>query len=89
MTKQPGIGHNSVSGDRIKAFIDRIEKLEVEKKSAIDDIKEVYSEAKSQGFETKIIRKLIAIRKANLEKRREEAELLELYASAIQLDLGF
>ena len=72
-----------VSGQRLKSFIDRIEKLEEEKKVIAEDIKDVYGEAKATGFEAKIIRKIVSLRKANLEKRREEQELLELYMCAI------
>lgn len=85
-----GVGHNSeVSGARIKAFVERVERLEEEKKAISEDVRDVYSEAKAQGFEPKILRKLVSIRKVNLEKRREEQELLQLYASAMQLELGF
>ncbi len=84
------IGHNSgeVSGAKLKAFIERVERLEEEKKAAAEDIKEVYSEASGAGFEPKIMKKIVSLRKANLEKRREEAELTRLYAAAIgQADL--
>lgn len=83
--KQPGVGHNSgeVSGQRLNAFIQRIERMEEEKKALAEDIRDIYAEAKATGFEPKIIRKLVSLRKANLEKRREEAELLNLYMSAI------
>ena len=86
-----GVGHNSgeATGTILKSFIERIERLEEEKKAAAEDIRDVYSEIKSAGFEPKIIRKLIARKKQNAEKRKEEQELLELYASAMQLDLGF
>lgn len=83
MTEESKIGHNSVSGDRLKSFIERVERLEEEKKAAGEDIKDVYSEAKVAGFEPKILKKIVALRKQNLEKRREERELLELYAAAI------
>lgn len=73
----------NVSGARLKSFLERIERLEEEKKGLGDDIKDVYSEAKGTGFEPRIMRKIISLRKTNLEKRREEAELLELYMSAI------
>lgn len=84
------IGHNSqgtVTGERLKSFIERIERLEDEKSMLGEDIKDVYAEAKGVGFDPKIIRKLVQIRKANLEKRKEEAALLEVYASAIQMEL--
>lgn len=89
--KAAGVGHNSgeVSGARIKAFVERVERLEEEKKAISEDVRDVYSEAKAQGFDAKILRKLVSIRKVNLEKRREEQELLQLYASAMQLELGF
>ena len=72
-----------VAGERLKAFIERIERLEAEKKVIAEDIKEVYGEAKVTGFEPKIIRKIISFRKMELQKRREENELLDLYMSAI------
>lgn len=72
-----------VSGQRLKSFIERVERLEEEKKALAEDIRDVYSEAKATGFEPKIIRKIVSLRKTNLEKRREEQELLDLYMSAI------
>ena len=72
-----------VAGERLKSFIERIERLETEKKVIAEDIKEVYGEAKATGFEPKIMRKIISFRKIELNKRREENELLELYMSAI------
>lgn len=72
-----------VSGKRLKSFIERVERLEEEKKAIAEDIRDVYSEAKSVGFEPKIMRKIVSLRKSNLEKRREEQELLDLYMAAI------
>lgn len=83
----PGIGHNvktgEVSGSRLKSFIERVERMEQERKAINEDIKDIYSEAKATGFEPKIMRKIVALRKQNLEKRREESEIMELYMSAI------
>lgn len=73
----------NVSGARLKSYLERIERLEEEKKALAEDIRDVYGEAKALGFEPKIIRKIVSLRKTNLEKRREEQELLELYMSAI------
>jgi len=73
----------NVSGARLKSFLERIERLEEEKKALSEDIRDVYAEAKGTGFEPKIMRKIISLRKANVEKRREEQELLDLYMSAI------
>lgn len=72
-----------VAGQRLKSFIDRIENLLEEKQALMDDIKDVYAEAKGVGFETKIIRRIIKLRKMEPEKRREEDELLDLYMAAI------
>ena len=72
-----------VSGQRLKSFIERVERLEEERKTFTEDIRDVYSEAKSTGFEPKIIRKIVSMRKQNLEKRREESEILDLYMAAI------
>jgi uncharacterized protein (UPF0335 family) len=81
------IGHNSVAGDQLRLIIERVEKLEDEKQDIMEFIKSVYGEAKAVGFDTKIIKKLVALRKKDADTRREEATLLDLYASAIGLDL--
>ena len=75
-----------VSGKRLKAFIERLERLEEEKTALAEDMKEVYAEAKGVGFDTKTIRKLIRLRKMDAEKRQEEDALLELYKAAIGLE---
>ena len=79
------IGHNSVAGDRIKAFIERVERLEEEKKSIAEDIKEVYAEAKGVGFDVKTIKTIVKMRKIEEQKRAEEQALLETYMNAIQM----
>lgn len=75
-----------VSGQRLKAFIERVERLEEEKAGLAEDIKDIMAEAKGVGFDTKTMRKVIRLRKMDKEKRREEEELLELYKSAIGLE---
>lgn len=72
-----------VSGNRLKAFIERVERLEEERKAISEDVRDVYGEAKGTGFDPKIMRKIVALRRTNLERRREEQELLDLYMSAI------
>lgn len=72
-----------ISGERLGSFIERIENLEQRKDAITEDIKEVYLEAKGTGFDTKIIRQIVRLRKIELEKRRESDELLELYKAAI------
>lgn len=68
---------------QLAALIERIEKLEIEKKAISDDIKEVYAEAKAEGFDTKIMKKVIAARKKTAEEREEEAQLLATYLAAL------
>lgn len=75
-----------VSGQRLKAFIERVERLEEEKAALSEDIKDIYAESKAVGFDTKIIRKVIRLRKMDKEKRQEEEQLLELYKAAIGLE---
>jgi len=72
-----------VAGQRLRSFIERIENLEEEKAALMEDIKEVYAEAKGVGFDSKTMRKIVSLRKKDTEKRREEEELLDLYKSAI------
>ena len=71
---------------RLKSFIERVERLEEEKAAISEDIKEVFGEAKSVGFDVKTMRKVIRLRKMETDKRREEEELLELYKSAVGLE---
>ena len=75
-----------IAGDRLKSFIERIERLEEEKASIAGDVKEVYAEAKAQGFDTKILRKVVAIRKRDAAERREEEEILDLYLQALGMN---
>lgn len=74
---------NSVSKDELENFIKRIENLEEEKTNINNDIKEVYSELKGRGFDTKIIKKIVVLRKKDPEKRQEEQTVLELYMEAL------
>lgn len=72
-----------VGGARLLSFIERIERLEEEKAALMEDIKEVYAEAKGVGFDVKTIRKVVSLRKMDGEKRRETEELLDLYKAAV------
>ena len=74
---------NSVDAGHLRAFIERIERLEEEKRAIADDIKEVYAEAKGTGYDIKIIRKIISLRRQDRDKRKEEEEILDLYLSAL------
>ena len=68
---------------RLKSVIERIERLEEDKAGIAGDIKEVYAEAKGEGFDVKVIRKIVRLRKQDKVKRLEEEALLDLYISAI------
>lgn len=80
------IGHNSgntdvggIAGDRLRSFCERIERLEEEKEALVADIREVYSEAKGTGFDTKVLRQIIKLRKMETSARQEQEEILDVY----------
>jgi uncharacterized protein (UPF0335 family) len=77
----PDVG--GIAVERLKSFIERIERLEEEKRVLASDIKEVYAEAKGTGFEPKIMRQIIKIRKKDKEEVDEEESLLDLYKRAL------
>ena len=74
---------NSTAQTRLKTIIERVERLEEEKAGIANDIKEVFAEAKGEGFDVKILRKVIRLRKQDKAKRQEEEAILDLYLSAI------
>ena len=74
---------DAIAPDLLRSFVERIEHLEEEKASIAGDIKEVYLEAKAQGFEVKIIRKIVALRRRDAAEWREEQEILEIYLNAL------
>lgn len=82
------IGHNSdgaVEGDQLKSIVERIERLEEEKKDIATDIGEVYAEAKSAGYQTKIIRKIVARRKRDADEVAEEEAIFDLYLQSLDM----
>ena len=74
-----------VAADQLRLFIERIERLEEEKKGIADDIKDVYAEAKANGFDTKTMRRVVALRKLETHTRQEMDALLETYRQALGL----
>lgn len=74
---------NSIDSGHLKAFIERIERLEEEKRALAEDIKDVYAEAKGVGYDVKIMRKIVSLRRQDHHKRKEEEEILDLYLSAL------
>lgn len=79
-----GQADKGVSAQRLKSFIQRIERLEEEKKSLTADTREVYAEAKSGGFDPKIMRKVISLRKLDKAERQEQEALMQVYLDAIE-----
>lgn len=73
----------TVAAGQLRSFIERIERLEEEKKTIADDIKEVFAEAKGTGFDTKAMRTLIRLRKKDQAERQEEEAILDLYMAAL------
>lgn len=94
-TDNAGIGHNSgetrkspkvggpISADRLKSLVERIEKLDEERKAISGDIRAIYSEAKGVGYDTKTIRKVVALRKLDAADRDEQSALLDTYCHAL------
>jgi uncharacterized protein (UPF0335 family) len=74
-----------IAGDRLRSLIERIERLEEEKANIGNDIKDVYSEAKSAGFDTKIMKTIIKLRKMNAADRDEQEFLIETYCKALDM----
>ena len=74
---------DSLNKDQLLGYIDRIERMDEDKRAISEDIKEIYTEVKSAGYETKIVRKIISIRRKTKEQRQEEETLLDLYMQSI------
>lgn len=88
---EPSIGHNSGSEapaaqfarDQLKSYIERIERLEEQKKAMADDIRDVYTEAKGNSFDVKAMREIIRLRKQDQDERQQHADLLDTYMHAL------
>ena len=87
MSDTPTAGHNSagakVAKDQLKAFVERVERLEEEKKTIADDIRDVFAEAKGNGFDVKALRTVIRLRKQDVNERKEQEAILETYMHAL------
>jgi len=71
------------ANDQLKAFVERVERLEEEKKAIADDIRDVYGEAKASGFDTKALRTVVRLRKQDINERKEQEAILETYLHAL------
>lgn len=75
--------YGGITGEHLRQYVERIERLEEEKKTIAEDMKEVFGEAKANGFDVKIIRKVISLRKMEAADREEQEALLDLYMQAL------
>ncbi len=82
---EPSVG--GIAADRLRSFIERIERLEEEKAALAGDIREVFAEAKGNGFDTKIMRQILKLRKLEQDDRQEQEHLLDLYKRALGMEV--
>lgn len=83
------MSEGNVAAEQLRLFMERIERLEEEKKGIADDIRDVYSEAKSQGYEPKIMRQVLRLRKMETHDRQEAEAILDTYCSALGMQASF
>lgn len=76
-------GATTIAADRLRSFIERVERLEEDKAAVMNDIKEVFAEAKGEGYDVKTLRQVIKIRKMEKAERQEQEAMLELYLAAL------
>ncbi len=74
---------DALNNNQLKSIVERVERLEEEKKTIADDIKEVYAEAKGNGYDVKILRQVVRLRKIDIDERRESEAILDLYMQAV------
>lgn len=89
MTTNDGMADGGVEGvaaAELRQFIERVERLESEKQTIVDDIKEVYAEMKGRGYDAAIVRKIVKIRKMDANERKEHEAVLELYLTALGIE---
>jgi len=77
------VAKSGIAKEHLRSFVERIERLEEEKKALADDIREVYSEAKGTGFDTKVMRHVVRLRKMESADRQEQEAMLDLYLNAL------
>ncbi|MEN9936004.1 MAG: hypothetical protein RLZZ387_2583 [Chloroflexota bacterium] len=80
-------GRESTANDRLRLLVERVERLEEEKKAIADDVKDVYAEAKAVGYDAKIMREIVRLRKLKPDDLRERNAILNLYADELGMDL--
>jgi uncharacterized protein (UPF0335 family) len=85
-TETTKAGTGEINAGHLRAFVERIERLEEEKRALSGDIKDVYAEAKANGFDAKILRKIVSIRRQDRDSRIEEETILDLYLAALGMN---
>jgi uncharacterized protein (UPF0335 family) len=80
------IGDNSIDGEVLKGFVERLERLDEEKQSILDDMKDVKGEAKNKGLDTKTLDRILKLRRQDKEIRRAEREMLDAYLAALGME---
>jgi uncharacterized protein (UPF0335 family) len=88
MAEDDDFSSTKVAADQLRTIVERIERLEEEKKEVAEQIKEVYAEAKGNGYDTKTLRKVVALRKKDPSERSEEEAMLDLYLHALGMAPG-
>src|ERR1700745_1525636 len=82
----PSMAEGTVAADQLRLFIERIERLEEEKKGIADDVRDVYAEAKANGYDPRIMRMVVRLRKMETQTRQEQDAVLETYRAALGLE---
>ena len=82
------MSNGGVAGEQLRSIIERIERLEEEKQSIADDIKDVYAEAKGNGFDTKVLRQVVKLRKMDANERAEMDSILDVYMHSLGMIAG-
>ena len=77
------MSNGAIARDQLRAFVERIERMEEEKKAITEDIKEIYAEAKGMGYDTKVLRQVVRIRKQDQNERAEQEAILDTYLHAL------
>lgn len=83
MSGDDAIGHNTVAAGELRAFVERIERLDEDARALNDDRREVYAEMKGRGFDTKAVRTIVALRRRDASERREQEAIVDLYKAAL------
>lgn len=86
MSETASIGHNSIGADQLRAYVERIERLEAEKKTIAEDVKDVYAELKATGFDGRAVRTIVNLRKQDQAKRQEAEAILDIYKHALGME---